>query len=298
MNIIQGTIITDCADDNARARQQARFSELFCATPTFLGLGASAPDIEAGGNLIDQLDAVLQSPTSVRKEKRVILLNVAPRGERVRKKWDNGTPFCYVWVENVLIVSTFAGRSLAFLKKFDLAKSVRVLDIPTVVDQMVACGELNKEVAQRITNTQFRSFEFLPLAAYWVLQGRELPFTTYDIESSSEINGVVWTVDSFGNAKTTITKDEIAFQAGKEVYLKDGAAITCYERLADVPRHRSALVCGSSGLGNTRFLEVVVQWKDDGFKGSANAAERHGLFVGAKVFTGSEAAVKHAARHV
>jgi len=278
-----GSIITDCADNNARARQELRFSSLFGAKPTFLGVGAKAPDLEAAGNLLDQLDALTNLPVSAESTERIILVNVAPRGEKVKQKWENGTPFCYVRVGDILIVSTYAGRALHLLKKRSLADSVELLDVPTVTTAAVEWGELTKEQAAHINNTQFRSYEFLPLAAYWVSQGKDVPSTTQPIEDEQDTDGKVWCVDRFGNAKTTLVASDVGFEEGKPVTLSDGQTATCHRRLADVPKNESALVIGSSGYGNDRFIEVVVQWHDDGFRGSDSAASRHGLEVGSPV---------------
>lgn len=280
MSRVIGSIITDCADHNARTRQELRFANLFGVTPAFIGLGAKSPDIEAGGNLIDQLGTLVNTPASTEASEKIILVNVAPRGDKVRKKWNNGTPFCFVRVDDVLIVSTYAGRALSLLKQFSLAETVEVMDIPTVVTAAVEWGELTQEQADHITNTQFRSLEFLPLAAYWLSQGRDVPSETHPIEDDPEIKGSVWCIDSFGNAKTTLTEGDIDFEEGKKLPLVDGMEATCYRRLADVPKDESALVIGSSGYKKYRFLELVVQWRDDGFHGSDSATSRHSLSIG------------------
>jgi hypothetical protein len=284
MSYITGSIITDCADNNARARQELRFSSLFGVQPTFLGLGAEAPDIQAAGNLIDQLDALTNLPVSCGdKQQAVILVNVAPRGDKVRKKWANGTPFCYFRIGKTLIVSTYAGRALSLAYERKLLTSVELLDIPTVVAAAVEWGELTKEQAHHITNTQFRSFEFLPLVAYWLTQDRPVPSVTEDLDTAHDIQGKAWAIDNFGNAKTTLRASDIDFEEGKVVTLADGQSATCYRRLADVPKDTSALVIGSSGFASDRFLEVVVQWKDDGFFVSDSAAKRHNLSVGSQI---------------
>jgi len=279
---IIGSIITDCADSNARTRQELRFANLFGITPSFIGLGAKDPDVEAGGNLIDQLGTLLNQPASTPENTPIILVNVAPRGDKVRKKWNNGTPFCYVRVNGVLIVSTYAGRALSLLKEFGLAESVEVMDIPTVMQSAIEWGELTQEQADHVANTQFRSLEFLPLAAYWITQGRDVPSQTHPIEVD-ENPGRVWCIDSFGNAKTTLTEKDIDFKEGKNITLADGKEATCHRRLADVPKDKSALVIGSSGLAGSRFIEVVVQWRDDGFHGSDSATKRHSLSIGSAV---------------
>lgn len=283
MSRIIGSIITDCADSNARTRQELRFASLFNVTPSFIGVGAKAPDVEAGGNLIDQLGTLNNTPASVTDVTPIILVNVAPRGDKVRKKWNNGTPFCYVRINGMLVVSTYAGRALSLLKEFGLAETVEVMDIPTVVAAAVEWGELTQEQADHIANTQFRSLEFLPLAAYWLTQGRDVPSETHPIETDEDIRGKVWCIDSFGNAKTTLTESDISFEEGKKVTLADGSEATCHRRLADVPKDESALVVGSSGLDAGRFLELVVQWRDDGFHGSDSAMSRHNLSVGSTI---------------
>lgn len=282
MSNMVGMIITDCADGNARVRQTSRFEGLFNSRPGFLGVGARMPDIEAAGNLLDQLDVITNLPTSREDTQAVILVNVAPRGDKVREKWENGTPFCYFRIKNVLVVSTYAGRALSLLKDRGLADSVELLDVPTVTAEAVKWGELSESHADRINHTQFRSLEFLPLVAHWITQGRPVPSTTYPVDHY-DIKGKVWCIDNFGNAKTTLLPSDIGFEEGKTVVLKDGQQATCYNHLADVPKNETALVVGSSGYGKDRFLELVVQWHDDGFHGSDSAASRHNLGVGSTV---------------
>lgn len=277
-----GMIITDCADNNARARQVSRFMGLFGVEPGFLGVGARMPDVEAAGNLLDQLDVITNLPTSRADTPAVVLVNVAPRGDKVREKWENGTPFCYFRVKNVLVVSTYAGRALSLLKDRGMADTVELFDIPTVTAEAVKWGELSESHAQRINHTQFRSLEFLPLVAYWLQEGRPVPSTTHPVDHY-DIKGKVWCIDNFGNAKTTLLPADIDFEEGKKVTLKDGSQATCYRRLADVPKNESALVVGSSGYGKDRFLELVVQWDDGGFHGSASAETRHNVVVGSTV---------------
>lgn len=283
MSSIVGSIITDCADQNARARQELRFSSLFGVRPAFVGIGRRSPDIEAAGNLIDQLGVATNNPASKQDNQNVFLVNVAPRGDRVRKKWGNGTPFCYVRLDNSLIVSTYEGECLSLLKHLGLANDVHLLDIPTVTTAAVTWGELTKEQADMICMTQFRSLEFIPLAAYWLTQGRDVPEITAPILETKKTEGSVWCIDNFGNAKTTLVPEDIAFEPGKTVKLADGRQATCYEHLYEVPKGKSALTIGSSGYGSRHFLEVVVQWQDNGFDGSESAESRHGLHIGLQV---------------
>jgi hypothetical protein len=284
MTNIIGTIINDCADGNAKVRQELRFESLFGSKPSFFGVGRQAPDIEAAGNLLDQLEALRNLPASRQgKAQAVVLVNVAPRGDSVKQKWDNGTPFCYAWVDKTLIVSTYAGQALSLAKAHGLIDKVELLDVPTVTKAATVWGELTDTQAKRINHSQFRSLEFLPLVAYWLANERLLPSKTVEVTSLQSEKGLVWCIDNFGNAKTTLLPEDIDFSEGKAVTLADGKTATCYRRLADVPKNETAAVVGSSGYDDKRFLEVVVQWQDKGLHASDSATSRHNLSVGATV---------------
>lgn len=275
-----GVIITDCYDDNARGRQQTRFMSLFGVMPTFLSVVAPTSHLEAGGiqatgHLIDQLDAALSIPAARRTGKTVILMNVATRGEDVRRKWNNGTPFCYAWVQDVLVASTFDGPGLGLARDLGLIKEVQVMDIPTVMKAAIGWGELTEAEADRIEHTQFRSYEYLPLAARWIFEGRDVPSQTDTLEHINSMSGHIWFIDNFGNAKTSILPEQIGFEEGKQLKLAGGQMATCHRRLADVPHGTVALTIGSSGYQNRRFVEVTVQ--------RGNAAKVLGLSVGDEV---------------
>src|SRR4051812_18208753 len=113
-----GIIITDCYDDNARVRQQARFMGLFGVNPAFVGVQAPTEDLESGGiqaagHLIDQLDAAGSLPHGRERSRTVLLMNVATRGSHIRHKWPNGTPFCYFQLDDhTLVASTYDGPGL------------------------------------------------------------------------------------------------------------------------------------------------------------------------------------------
>jgi hypothetical protein len=281
---INGAIITDCADSNARARQELRFTRLFGSKPTFLGVGADvvlgegnkAADVQAAGNLLDMLDATLNLPTGEHADQQtVILVNVAPRGGKTTKIWQNGTPFCYFRINGRLVVSTYARRCLSLIRDLGGIDSVELLDVPTVTAAAVEWGELTPARADEINRTQFRSFEFVPLVARWLCDGQPVPSITQTLEDIPAIDANVWCVDSFGNAKTTLLPSDVDFEDGREVMLANGQQAVCYTHLADVPRGTTALVVGSSGFGEDRFLEVVIQ--------RGNAAKEHSLSVGSPV---------------
>ncbi|HYC83457.1 MAG TPA: SAM hydroxide adenosyltransferase [Candidatus Paceibacterota bacterium] len=242
MNI---TIINDCKDDNAAGRQIARASALFKAPVSLVGVSS---DLEAAGNLIDILDAYDNNPG-------VILANVAPRNGQA-KKWPNGTPFGYFRYRNVLIASSVDGLTLSLAKKLKLADGIEVLDIPTVVARFVKEGIVSEEVGRHIVDTQFRSFDFLPRAAAYLLKNGTLDSERLPAEEIADAPQAIWWIDNFGNCKTSILESELG--EGGAIETKFGR-IERFRRLKDVPDGTPALIAGSSGLGAHRFLELAVQ---------------------------------------
>jgi hypothetical protein len=183
---------------------------------------------------------------------------VAPRGEDVQKKWDNGTPFCAFKTGQTLVVSTYEGQTLALARDFGIVDTVELFDIPTVTAAAVEWGDLTPEEAKRINDTQFRSLEFMPLVAYWIWQGKPVPSTPQPLAELPSAEGRAWFIDNFDNIKTTLLPKDVDFADGKEVTLEGGITATCYTRLTDVPKGKVALTIGSSGHGNNRFLELVI----------------------------------------
>jgi hypothetical protein len=275
MSNVIGSIINDCADQNARARQELRFKSLFGVQPSFLGVD-SYDAIEAAGNLIDQLDVLVNFPL-VRKDcQAIVLVNVAPRSHDIKQKWDNGTPFCYFRVGHVLVVSAYEGHCLALARDLGVINAVQLLHPSVVTAAAVEWGDLTAAEADKINNSQFRSLEFLPLVAYWLWQGKPVPSEKQSLDGLPSLDGQAWCIDNFDNVKTTLLSEDVDFKQGKQVVLSNGAEATCYYRLADVPTGVTALTIGSSGLGKHRWLELAV-----GHQG--RAAAEHGFKVGSQV---------------
>lgn len=273
------TLITDCKDDNALGRSTTRLSTLFECNITTIGVNGWDADLEAAGNLIDMLDAS-------EGKKGVILVNVAPR-HKSGKKWPNGTPFGYFHYKETLVVISVDGKTLSLVKKFGLIDHVKVMDIPTVMKSLYEQRIISEELVEHVMHTQFRSFEFLPRVAAWLTEGQEIPSEKYDLKEVPDAPQAIWWIDNFGNIKTTLFPEEVDFKTGKEITfspysreggnpsnkpkLLDGSSIEpeirdrvdlkliCYNRLKDVPEKEPALIIGSSGLGDKRFLEIVVQ---------------------------------------
>ncbi len=259
MNI---TIINDCKDSNATGRQIARVSSLLGGNVSFIGVSS---DLEASGNIVDALDSYGDLPG-------VILANVAPRNGRA-KKWKNGTPFGYFWYKKVLVISSIDGFTLSLVKKLGLTKTINILDIPTVLNRLVLKKIIPPNLKNYIADTQFRSYDFLPRIAAYLLKNKNITCRKAKTKVFPDAPFAVWWIDNFGNCKTTIFKREISQH--KLVITKFGK-IKYFEKLKDVPDKTTALITGSSGLGNERFLEIVIQGK--------SAAKFLNLFSGDSVF--------------
>jgi hypothetical protein len=250
------TIITDCIDSNAFGRQMTRAASLFGFPPVPVAITPEfdlPSDIEAGGHLIDMLDASRGRPG-------IILVNKAPRSGKA-KKWANGTPFGYFWYDQTLVVSSVDGHALSLVKKLGLTQQIHVFDIPTVAQYAKANNLMDSYDADYLVTTQFRSFEFVPHVAKWVYDSHKIPSEIIDISEIPDCPPSVFFADNFGNLKTTVFPDEIGFEAGKVLNLQNFGPITCYERLKDLPNGEVGLIIGSSGLKGKRFLEIMSQGK-------------------------------------
>lgn len=239
------TIINDCRDDNARGRQESRLASLLATPISFVGVDS---DLEAGVQLIDMLDASEGRPG-------LILVNVAPRGGHTTK-WENGTPFGYFHYKETLVIASVDGYTLSAIKQYGLAQEVTLLDTHTSAASMLAAGQLDAEAAERLPVTQFRSFDFLPRVGAFLLQGHSVPTTPHPLTDTPSLPPAIWHIDNFGNCKTTLTEAELE---GRTHLATRFGELPFIPQLRNVPDGTDALVRGSSGLGNQRFLELVRQ---------------------------------------
>lgn len=255
--------ISDCSDDNVRARYAARIAS---ATPQagaiqFIGVTS---DLEAAGNLIDVLDGL-------EGLEAIVFVNVAPRGT-LKTRWPNGTPFGYLRWNNAHIFTTIEGLTLSLLKKIsETSLNVQVYDIPTVVPY------LHKDIRLQahIIESQFRSFDFLPRIAGFVLAGNNVP--TSSLADIPNAPSAVWWTDNFGNTKTTILSDELNYKPGEVVPITINDKthpIPFYNRLKDLPHGQIGIYIyiGSSGFGAKRFLEITKQKGESLLRGETSRA--------------------------
>ena len=264
------TIITDCIDSNAFGRQMTRATSLFgfTAVPVAITPEFEVPsDLEAGGHLIDMLDAS-------RGEAGIILVNKAPRSGKA-KKWLNGTPFGYFWYNKTLVVSSVDGFALSLIKKLKLTDSIKIFDIPTVMNFAKEHSLIDHFDADYVVTTQFRSFEFLPRVAKWVYEGLQVPTENYSLDNIDDCPNAVFFADIFGNLKTTILPDQVGFEHGKEINFELFGKMKCYDRLKDLPNKETGLIIGSSGFKEHRFLEIMTQ--------GASAKQKFGATIGTPI---------------
>jgi hypothetical protein len=263
------TLITDCADGNARSRQESRLQALFNQQPSFIPIPGTLDDsatLEASGNIVDILDAVGESET-------VVLANVAPRSG-AEQKWGNGTPFGYFRYKNALVCTTISGSMLSLPKKLGLVQEYHVFHMEHTLEKMVQGGMFDEKEAKRISASQFRSFDFLPRVAHWLYSGGEVATELLNLAEVKDPGERIWTIDNFGNAKTTICSTEIAGEESMETVF---GTLPIVRSLKDVADGTPAVTVGSSGIGECRFLEIVVQGK------RAASALGLGLMRGVKV---------------
>jgi hypothetical protein len=242
------TIINDCQDENARARQESRVASLIQSPTTFLGVNS---DIEASMQIIDILDATEGA-------QGLILVNVAPRGTRV-KKWENGTPFGYFKFNNTIVITSIDGYTLSAIKNLRLATTIDVFDIRTCAKIFKEKGLIDEKTAIYLPRTQFRSFDFTPRAGAYLLKGGILPTTTLSLDKIPDLPNTVWHIDNFGNCKTTLLSNNYNDKGNLTTRFGTFPIVSQLRHLDD---GQSSIVIGSSGIGEYRFLELMSQRKN------------------------------------
>jgi hypothetical protein len=257
------TIINDCKDDNARGRQESRIASLIETGLSFIGVES---DLEASMQLIDVLDAT-------EGRKGLVLVNVAPRGGHTTK-WENGTPFGFFWYKETLVVASVDGYVLSAVKKLGLLKSFSLLDTHTSADAMLKAGFIDEIAANQIPTTQFRSFDFIPRAGVFMALGNELPYTDYSLDNIPDLPKAIWHIDNFGNCKTTLMTEDINQSGTTETHF---GTLPYFEQLRNVPDGATGLVHGSSGINDTRFIELMAQ--------RTSFARNHGVKIGDDIFS-------------
>lgn len=234
------SLITDCIDSNAVARQELHAQILFPGiAPTITGVH----DVVAlAGNIIDLVSVARHTDA-----RGIILGNRAPRAH-VQNKYDNGAPFVYAWCGDVLLVVTYSEELHAILKEF--------LDIDTWYLPSDDMREKINESYHVDPTTQFRSLFYAPCLAHYVMNHADEEGTPIEHDTLPDVHPwSVWHIDNFGNLKTLATMDDYEASA----LSINGAVVPVVKRLKDAPDNHLVVIEGSSGIDSKKFLEVVVQ---------------------------------------
>ena len=258
---MQITIINDCCDQNAKLRQISRAGSLFKnVSANCFGVKS---EIEAAGFLVDAVD-------TFEGREGVILANVAPRkseknSDKIfeKRKRKNGTPFGYFWHRKTLIISSVGELALSLIKKMKITEEIFILNIPKVLEEVKS--NLSAAQKRRIINSQFRSFDFLPRAAKWLLEKQDLPKEKFSLSKIKDSYPTIWFIDNFGNIKTTLLKSELNYIDKYNVKIElnynkktTKEILPVYNCLKDLPEEKIGLITGSSGFGNKRFMEIIL----------------------------------------
>ena len=242
------TIITDACSEDDFARTATRTACLFNCNVNTVGVNKFA-ELEASGCLVDAIDAFEEN-------KGIILVNAAPRYGKA-KKWENGTPFGFFIYKNILIVSTVDGKVLSLAKNLGIVKDLKVTEMSEVLKFAVSQKLIEKDLADYIVGSQFRSYDYEPKLAYWINNGINIPSKDLQIDLIENADNLVWYIDTFGNVKTTLELKDLPINNGT-VKTKFGE-FKFFNRLKDVPNNEIAVIIGSSGLQNHKYAELIIQ---------------------------------------
>ena len=175
-----------------------------------------------------------------------------------------------------MITSTIKGYTLSLVQKLGVTNSVNVVDVNEVINYILKLNLIDKDTATRITKSQFRSFDFAPRLARWILDGHQIPSEFSQLSHGSPPN-CIWLIDSFGNAKLTLLTTDSPLKGNPLKVKTSLGTFPFYERLKDVPDGETAIYTGSSGIGNKRFLEIATQNRE------GSAAKTLNLKVGKEI---------------
>lgn len=236
---------TDCSDNNAKARVFAHLSEQ---------LKQFNFDIAVYGERnVQDIAFNIFSLVSFWKEKKIkgniVVGNYAPRSE----KYPNGAPFLLTMIEENYIIGN--EKTFALLKKIDFLYPLRIVEIDIL-------NTLNmhfpKEDCIKLSKTQFRSLEVLPLIINLIIRGKQIATKECLIKTNFFSTAEVIFVDNFGNIKTSMDRDDLIFKTNNKNTIQildyEGPIPVRYDYLSEVP-------VGSAGFvasGSSRFAEIVV----------------------------------------
>lgn len=254
------TYFQDCIDNNAINRLKRKIHAYTGGTTDVIPIEHMAA---VGMDLVDMLQASRIVSNLKPLGRQIILANMARR-ELSHGVYRNGPPFCYFKVgegkSEVLVVSTFTEDFLTLAHRLGIVEEVNLLEIHDVLESAIKNGHMRADEAEEIEFSQFRSLDFVPLAArllthspFWLVS------EVRHLGDPPPPKGIALRFDNFGNIFTDVLPEDVGFEPGGKLTLVTGEEINCYKYLADVPPGELAAVIGSSGYAQKRFIMVTIQ---------------------------------------
>lgn len=246
-------MVSDCTDANARGRMKQRIKRLVPGAD--VDFYKVRHQLEAGGNMVDAMDAMGEPPGAV-------LCNMAPR---LIDRGQNGSPIVFGRVRGFDVITTVYALPL-FCMFFDEAeRDLRTLNVKAFLE---SAGE-------RPFRSQFRGLTVMPLILAHVRGAAKRPVDLDKVSVSftypaQDISPAIWGIDEIGeqqyNVKLTMLRSELrGVSEGDTVHLRivnrkgktKNVEATFRECMEDVPVGEIGLITGSSGYRDERFLELV-----------------------------------------
>lgn len=224
---IQTFVVSDCRDENAKARYIASFARVTNGPVYTFGISSL---LEGAGTAIDIVD-------SLKGGEAIVFLNVAPRRDKDKNEnHKNGRPFYYFFYKRTLIVTSSENEIFSMFAHVGLDfKNIKAIDFEKI-----------KNIPRE---TQFRSAQCVPEAVKQILEKKYNGKKVFEDIKIEKIPFKIWCIDNFGNCKTT------ALEFTEEVNIPK------YKSMNDVKDGEAAQIFGSSGFLENRFIELIIKGK-------------------------------------
>ena len=236
---------TDCADSNAASRVTAHLTARLPNYNSYVyGINSWQ---EASINLLNIVEVWEKTGSTG----NIVVGNIAPRTD---KSWQNGAPFCFVWVNGNLVIGTPACFAMLLREKSIPGNIIYQTDVQEVCSKLI---EDQAEV-EEISRTQFRSLWYVPRLAAWLVSFKKVPWKILDLKHVPAIEEEILLIDCFGNIKLSIDSSRLGdVLKGKTKFLvgqREYDIPASYGRLSDIPNGQVGFIVGSGG----GLIELIV----------------------------------------
>lgn len=240
------SFFTDCSDNNAKARVFAHLSHQ---------LKQYNFDIAVyGEQSVKDIAFNIFSLVSFWKQKNIkgniVVGNYAPRSV----DYPNGAPFLISIIEGNYIIGN--EKTFALLKKIGFLYPLRVAEIDIL---NTLSTHFPKEDCVKLSKSQFRSLEVLPLIINLIVRGKQISTKECLIKTNFFSTPEVIFIDIFGNIKTSMEPNSLTVLKIDKTEMKigdyEGSIPLIWDNLSEVPNNQPGFVAfGSSGL-----VELVIK---------------------------------------